>query len=113
MLFLARRRILSVCAIAVAALAVAGCGPDNAGGLVASAPRSVVAPAAPASVPVAVAALDPKFAALYQPMPSDKFPVPGVTPAIVRKGFERKEVAYHSTQPPGTIVVDPKAHYLY
>ena len=56
--------------------------------------------------------VDPRYAALYQPV-ADKFPVPGVTSTVVRQGFERKEVAYKSTQPPGTIVVDPKAHYLY
>ena len=62
--------------------------------------------------PVAVAALDARYSALYQPI-NDKFEVPGVTPAVVRKGFERTEVAYATKEPIGTIVVDPKAHYLY
>lgn len=88
---------------------LAGCGPDNSA-IVASAPTPV---ASVPTKPVAVAALDPKYSALYQPMPNDKFPVPGVTPAVVRKGFERKEVAYVSSQPVGTIVVDPPGHYLY
>lgn len=67
-------------------LALVGCVGAETPSVVAS------APAALSTKPVAVAALDPKFAALYQPM-TDKFPVPGVAPALVRKGFERREVA--------------------
>ena len=97
-------------AIAIAA-ALAGCGPDGGQGLALNAPATPAA--ALPTKPVAVVALDPKFAALYQPIAGDKFPVPGVTPAIVRKGFERTEVAYVTQEAPGTIIVDPHAHYLY
>ena len=73
---------------------------------------AIATPAAISAKPVA-AAYDPKFSALYQPISTDKFPVPGVAPSVVRQGFERKQVAYTSKEPPGTIVVDPHAHYLY
>ena len=72
-----------------------------------------VAPVALAEVPPPPAAkFNPKYAALYQPA-VDKFPVPGVEPSVVRKGFERKEVEYLTKEVAGTIVVDPHAHYLY
>ena len=60
-----------------------------------------------------MAALDARYSALYQPVKTDKFEIPGVPSSVVRKGFERTEVAYASKEAPGTIVVDPKAHYLY
>ena len=96
--------------LALASLALAGCGTDGPG-IVASAPV-VATPVGPVPAKPAAIPFNPKYAALYQPLP-DKFPVPGLPPSVVRKGFERQEVAYRSSQPPGTIVVDPKAHYLY
>ena len=103
------RRFLLLAAVALLP-ALAGCAGDGST-IVASAPPPPSM--ATATKPVAVVALDPKYAALYQPITTDKFPVPGVTPAIVRKGFERTEVAYVTQEAPGTIVVDPHAHYLY
>ncbi len=110
------RRLAGALTLAMLAGVLAGCGGPDAPGLALNAPPAQVATQGTPSAmtkPVAVAALDPHFAALYQPITSDKFPVPGVTPAIVRKGFERTEVAYASKEAPGTIVVDPHAHYLY
>ena len=95
-------------AAASLAIALGGCVGSETPSVAVSAP----APAALTTKPVAVAALDPKFAALYQPLP-DKFPVKGLLPAVVRKGFERKEIDYVSKEPVGTIIVDPHAHYLY
>ena len=87
------------------ALALAGCVGAETSQVAVSAPP-------PAEKHVAAVAYDPKFSALYQPV-ADKFPVPGVPPSVVRSGFERTRVAYASKEPPGTIVVDPHAHYLY
>ena len=103
--------------LAIASLGLAGCGGVDAPGVVASAPQQPVSTPIAGSMtvpvtPVAVAALDSHYSALYQPV-KDKFEVPGVSPSLVRKGFERKEVAYATKEPVGTIVVDPKAHYLY
>ncbi len=103
-------RMTPLYAVVAAGLALAGCGP-NGPGVVASTPPLATpvgfVPPKPAAIP-----FDPRYSALYQPLP-DKFPVPGILPSVVRKGFERQEVAYRSKEPPGTIVVDPKAHYLY
>jgi len=91
-------------------LALAGCvGAPEPTALATSPPQ----PAIVAGRPVAIAALDPRYSALYQPIRTERFEVPGVAPSVVRKGFERTEVAYASKEPPGTIVVDPKARYLY
>ena len=109
--------LLALPILIAAALGLAGCGGVDAPAV------AVTVPQPPAMVPVAggmgvptkpvaVAALDPRYAALYQPI-KDKFDVPGVSPSLVRKGFERKEVAYATKEPAGTIVIDPKAHYLY
>ena len=112
-----RSAVFALPLLAVTALGLAGCGGADAPAVAVAAPRrvEVVSAAdamAPPTKPVAVAALDPRYSSLYQPV-RDKFEVPGVLPSVVRKGFERTEVAYASREPIGTIVVDPKAHYLY
>ena len=107
-----RRTLISMPCLAL--LGLPGCGMDQPG-IAVSAPQAPVVVVDPMGVPtkpVAVAALDPRYSALYQPL-KDKFEVPGVTPSVVRKGFERKEVAYATKEPIGTLVVDPAAHYLY
>ena len=111
------QRIFAVTLSTGLALFVAGCGEDPAPTL--SSPNIALA-SAPAATPVKAdapagkpaPAFNPKYEALYQPA-SDKFPVAGLDKSIVRKGFERAEVDYHSKEPPGTIVIDPYAHYLY
>lgn len=105
-------------ALALTPFGLSGCVDATQSAVAATAPTATSttsatpAPGEPASQPAAVAALDPKFAALYQPV-ADKFPVKGVPPSLVRKGFERKEVDYRTKEPPGTVVVDTHAHYLY
>jgi lipoprotein-anchoring transpeptidase ErfK/SrfK len=98
-------------AVLCVATGLAGCVGSETPQIAVGAPPAQTA-AGVSTKPVAVAALDPKFSALYQPV-SDKFPVKGLQPSIIRKGFERKEIAYATKEPPGTIVVDPHAHYLY
>ena len=106
-----RRTLLGGLGCAALAVALAGCAGVDQPSVAVAAPLPAVV--AIPTKPVAVAALDPKFSALYQPITTDKFPVPGVPPALVRKGFERQEVAYVTQEQPGTVVVDPHAHYLY
>ena len=98
----------------VSTIMLAGCGGPDGTQLATAAPPApeAVRVAAMAPPPPPAPKFNPKFAALYQPA-DDKFPVPGVAPALVRKGFERKEVDYVTKETPGTIVVDPHAHYLY
>jgi lipoprotein-anchoring transpeptidase ErfK/SrfK len=49
----------------------------------------------------------------YGPVTSEPFPIPGINLKKVDPAFLRREVAYATTEPPGTIVIDPPHHYLY
>jgi lipoprotein-anchoring transpeptidase ErfK/SrfK len=53
------------------------------------------------------------YAAIYGPVEGDLFPVPAVDLRKIDPAFLRAEVDYPTSEPPGTIVVDPHAHYLY
>jgi len=48
----------------------------------------------------------------YGPV-ADKFPIAAVDVSQIDPIYLRREVAYASSYPPGTIVVDPGAHFLY
>jgi lipoprotein-anchoring transpeptidase ErfK/SrfK len=50
---------------------------------------------------------------MYGPVPGEKFPVAAVDLSKINPAFLRAEVDYASNEAPGTIVVDPAAHYLY
>ena len=105
------RRVLFAGATIALSCPLAACvgdgGPSN---LALATPTPVVVPAPVKTA--AAPALNPKYEALYQPA-SDKFPVAGLDGSIVRKGFQRTEIDYHSKEPPGTIIIDPYSHYLY
>ncbi len=49
----------------------------------------------------------------YGPVPGERFPVPAAPLSRVNPAFLRTRVAYTRNDKPGTIVVDPSAHYLY
>ena len=53
-----------------------------------------------------------QYAALYAAV-DDRFPIPAVRLSDVDPAFLRKSVAYSTSEPPGTIVIDPASHYLY
>ncbi len=53
------------------------------------------------------------FAMMYGPVNSEPFPIAAVEPSNFDPAFMRKLVAYSTSEPPGTIVIDPHAHYLY
>lgn len=55
----------------------------------------------------------PNYDAVYAGVRGEPFPVPPVSYASFDRSFLRQEVAYVGREPPGTIVIDPKAHYLY
>ncbi|WP_188517044.1 L,D-transpeptidase [Alsobacter metallidurans] len=50
---------------------------------------------------------------MYGPVPGEPFPVPGLRSDTVPAAFHRRTVAYDSVEAPGTIIVDPRSHYLY
>jgi lipoprotein-anchoring transpeptidase ErfK/SrfK len=53
------------------------------------------------------------YDAVYGPVSSDIYPIPGIDLSRINPAFLRREVPYNSAEPPGTIVIDPRAHYLY
>ena len=50
---------------------------------------------------------------VYGPLPNERFPVPAVNVAKLNPKFYRRTVDYASTEAPGTIIIDPRAHYVY
>ena len=56
---------------------------------------------------------DPAYVAMYGPVPGEPFPVPAVDLSQVDPRYYRREVEYPGNQPPGTIIVDPNARFLY
>lgn len=44
---------------------------------------------------------------------SDKFPIAAVDTSTINPVYLRREVAYASSYAPGTVVIDPTAHFLY
>ena len=53
------------------------------------------------------------YAAIYAELKGEKFPVPAVEYAKLDRAFLRQDVDYTGREKPGTIVVDPKARFLY
>ena len=86
---------------ACAALALAGCASTQDG----------VAPTA------AVISLEnpdmAAYALMYGPVEGEKFPVGAIDLTKIDPAFLRREVAYSGPEKPGSIVIDPAAHYLY
>ena len=53
------------------------------------------------------------YARIYGPIGGEPFPVAPIAYQKFNQNFLRKEVDYPSREPPGTIVVDPRARFLY
>jgi len=120
--------LVSLLAVLVAA-PLAGCVTNNPGpGLQASAPSPVAAvpvgkvetkPLADASDNAStdaanyVASVDENAAGLYGAVTTEPFPVPAIRLSKIDPAYLRREVAYRTSEPPGTIVIDPAHHYLY
>ncbi|QFR32094.1 L,D-transpeptidase [Ancylobacter sp. TS-1] len=91
------RRAALALSLGAFALALGGCKRTTT----ASAPLTPIAP---------VTAYAPVGA--YGPV-ADRFPIAGVDTAEIDPAYLRREVAYVTSQPPGTIVIDPREHFLY
>ena len=50
---------------------------------------------------------------MYGPVAGEPFPVPAVPMSEVDPNYLRSAVSFPSNEPPGTVIVDPQAHYLY
>jgi lipoprotein-anchoring transpeptidase ErfK/SrfK len=57
--------------------------------------------------------IDPRYLAMYGAMPNEPFPVPAVDLTRVDPRYWRQEVAYTTSEPVGTIVVDTPQRFLY
>ncbi len=57
--------------------------------------------------------LTPEVLSLYQAMPDGEHTIPGVNPKYLSAEKARQEVDYYAPHPPGTIIVDPEARFLY
>ena len=54
-----------------------------------------------------------QYASLYAPVGGEPFPIPGVKLSDIDPTYLRKAVNYPTNEPPGTIIIDPHAHFLY
>lgn len=69
-------------------------------------------PPAEAGVPVD-SDIARQYPALYGPVDGDPFPIPAVRLAGIDRAFLRNIVNYPTREPPGTIIIDPRHHFLY
>jgi lipoprotein-anchoring transpeptidase ErfK/SrfK len=53
------------------------------------------------------------YATLYAGIVGERFPVPAVRLADIGPQFLRTEVIYRINEAPGTIIIDPRNHFLY
>ena len=105
----AHRRFLLLGGAASLTLTLAGCNSSaRQGQLAARAPN----PKAETLSAAERAAASPRYTSLYGAV-SDKFPINALKPGVVPEAYWRMEVDYVSGEQPGTIIVDPRAHYLY
>ena len=101
-----RRGLILGGTLTSAAFVLAGC-------VGAGTPGPVATAAVTPGQPAAIAGLEPKYSAMYGPVTTGPFPIPAVKASIIKPGFVRKLVEFKTTEPVGTIVIDPHAHYLY
>ncbi len=91
------RRAFSAGSVSLAALTLAGCagnGP-NEQGLGSSTDRAR------------------EIAAMYGPIPTERFPIPAVDLKLVDPKFYRRQVSYRTSEPVGSVVVDTRTFYAY
>ena len=109
------RRTLIVGASSAAAFGLAGCVGGQQSQIAAAvppaaSPASTSASGAPATTVIGAAG---DFGQMYGEIQDGKFRVAAVKPSDLDPAFRRTRVAYAGKEAPGTIVVDPSAHYLY
>ena len=80
------------------------------GGILVAALLSACARPAP---PVAPPQPDPKIQHMYSGEQDGKIEIPAVDPKIIDPKFARQIVDFQTAEAPGTIVIDPYAHFLF
>lgn len=58
-------------------------------------------------------AVSPAVAARYAAIDGDKYPIAAVDADELKPAYVRQLVDYTTTEPPGTVVVDPRKRFLY
>jgi lipoprotein-anchoring transpeptidase ErfK/SrfK len=106
LMFLINRRLMMTGASAAGvSLALAGC-------VSTTADPALQADAGPPESPVS-GGTEESYSGMYGPVTGEPYAVPGVRLSEINSAFLRKEIAYQTSEPPGTIVIDPANHYLY
>jgi len=57
--------------------------------------------------------VSPAVAARYAAIDTEKFPIDGVDPGDLNPAYVRQVVDYTGSEPPGTVVVEPRNRFLY
>lgn len=69
--------------------------------------------AAPVASDISPDGFSPYYSGMYGEIRGERFAVPAVPLSRVDQAFLRRSVSYASAEPPGTIIIDPRARYLY
>lgn len=96
---ISRRGLLMGAAASAAALALPGC--------------VSTAPPAGSATTVGAAPSFSDYDRIYAAVPGERHPIPAVQYDVLDPIHLRQEVAYGGSEEPGTIVVDPKRHFLF
>ena len=114
------RRTSLLAASLFAAVSLGGCQATNTATAWLGGPKPAAPPPPPAAPAPVVADRggkpsggDTSFSAIYSEQKDGAFTVPGVKPGQVGAPFRRQNVAYATSEAPGTIVIDTINHYLY
>jgi lipoprotein-anchoring transpeptidase ErfK/SrfK len=70
-------------------------------------------PVASAPVPSVPVLEDEPVGGIYGPVTNEPFPIPPAPLSKINPAFLRTRVAYATTEPPGTLIVEPARHYLF
>jgi lipoprotein-anchoring transpeptidase ErfK/SrfK len=54
-----------------------------------------------------------EFAGMYAATPTERFPIPAIDVSKIDPRYFRQQVTYSTSEPPGTIIVDPSSNFLY
>jgi lipoprotein-anchoring transpeptidase ErfK/SrfK len=105
MFALSRRAVMLNASAFASAFALGGC--------TSSSPDGEPQATALVTEPAPSFGVNPDYVAMYGPVEGERFPIPAVDLTKIDPAYLRTEVDYTTTEPPGTIIVDPQSRYLY